>query len=892
MYRSIRPVLDKQMKGMRMMKGKNFYTILLCAALMVAGTAACSDDWLSGADTSNGSSEEGQVAAVKLEGNGEVVSRSAFQAGTVYRLVMFTKGFEATDTSQPALSGDPVLRYNGLATEVATAIGTGTFQYLKVNDTAHDNNDWFGFKSLVYGETGRRSISFYGFTYGEKVENPTPDTYLTFDETNNNEYKRTEVVNEETGELKDLMWGILVDQNDATAEFPCEIPFRHAFSRLEFKVSQLESETVAGQGMYKLGIERIAVTGTYKSGTVDLFTGKTTLDEGNRYADEGRALSKISVDYNLEQEEYIAVEKPDSLGAMIVFPSATESLSDGVDEYTIGLKITLKGTEEEVTKLVGNATKSQSGNYWTGDYIVKQVYSSVYGGDDITNVDGSIAASPLYLQAGSKYTLHIVLMEDEVRVVTVVPSKVEWLPGETEPDEEGNENTFSTEVVGQPIFFDNTMWMDRNLGANEADPGGNYNQTIGYYYQTNRNIPYWPYSTKTFGNSYYPNRLKSIPKPENRYLDTFTFSSWENPSFKVYPMIDENIMDNDLYKDYWNSNTSNLFYKLPSATESPNAKSYIFYWGNNSADVPSDWTTYNSWTKRENQPAPPGYALPTQEQFQSVFPTTVFAGNITFLKLNYTGSDWNGSQSMTEDLIRICVPFYTDGVNTTTKLKYRQLWQNLRDPGASPVENNYYFYDWNNYKWVYTGPFTHINKEPDGDPSPGYCSVYIISRKGDDLYTLSITDDNIKNYYQTLQWGTIYGIKKVGTSEAYRMRWKVMNAQTKPGNIPLLYVKVSMYTCTKDDNLTADNYDSYDWDHPSSEMFFPLCGEVEGRNATQSRVSGFSSYGSAVLYACASNNAALHIKITGSNKANQYMSVVSNEVQTNAKQIRLVKTQN
>lgn len=869
----LRPVLNKQMKGMRMMKGKNFYTILLCAALMVAGTAACSDDWLSGADTSHDSSEEGQVATVKLEGNGEVVSRSAFQAGTAYRLVMFTKGFEATDTSKPVLTTDSVLRYNGSATE--TPLGMGTFQYLVVNDKTHNNNDWFGFKSLVADETGRRSISFYGFTYGEE-DAPELDA---------DAYTRTEEVNE-NGELKDLMWGILVDQNDDTAKFPCEIPFRHAFSQLEFKVSQLESETGSGKGMYNLSIESIAVTGTYQIGTVDLFTGKTTLNAENKYGKEGRALPKMSVNYDLEKDEYIAVKKPDSLGAMIVFPSAAKSLSGDVGEYTIGLKITLKGKDKtEVEKLVGtgNATPSSSDDYYIGDYIVEQVYSSVYGGDNPTDDNGSIAASPLYLQAGSKYTLHIVLMEDEVRVVTVVPSKVEWLPGETEKDENDVDQPFSTEVVGQPVFFDNTMWMDRNLGANEADPGGNYNQTIGYYYQNNRNIPYWPYSTERFGYSYYPNQLNSIPKPENRYLDTFTFSSWENPSFKVYPMIDENIMKGDSYKYYWNSNASKLFYKLPSATENPNAKSYIFYWGKGSADVPLDWTTNNSWTKRENQPAPPGYALPTQEQFQSVFPTTVFAGNITFCKLNKSDSDWYGDQTMTEDIIRICVPFYTDGVNTTNKLKYLQLWKNLKDPGASPNRNSYYngWYD----------PHFYINSEPDGDPSPGYCSVYIISRKGDDLYTLSIADD-IEKYYQTLQWGTIYGIKKVGTSEAYRMRWKVMNAQTISGGIPLLYVKVSMYSCTKNDNLTADNYDSYDWDHPSSEMFFPLCGEVEGRNATQSRVSGFSSYGSAVLYACASNNAALHIKITGSNKANQYMSVVSNEVQTNAKQIRLVKTQN
>lgn len=875
MYRSIRLVLDKQMKGMRMMKGKNFYTILLCAALMVAGTAACSDDWLSGADTSNGSSEEGQVAAVKLEGNGEVVSRSAFQAGTAYRLVMFTRGFEATDTSAPDLSEDSVLRYNGPATETAL----GTFQYLVVNNNTHNNNDWFGFKSLVDGETGRRSISFYGFTHGEENA-PELDT---------DAYTRTEEV-DGNGELKDLMWGILVDQNDATAEFPCEIPFRHAFSQLEFKVSQLESETVAGQGMYKLGIERIAVTGTYKSGTVDLFTGKTKLNDGNKYGDEGRALPKMSVDYDLENK-YIAVGNPDSLGAMIVFPSAAESLSDGVDEeYTIGLKITLKGKDKaEVEKLVGtgNATPSSSDNYYIGDYIVEQVYSSVYGGDDPTDDNGSIAASPLYLQAGSKYTLHIVLMKDEVRVVTVVPSKVEWLPGETETDKDGNENTFSTEVVGQPVFFDNTMWMDRNLGANEADPGGNYNQTIGYYYQNNRNIPYWPYSFNTYGTSEYnwwdgsltySTELKGIPTPENRYDDGFSIpSSWGSPAYKVYPIIDENAINtSDICKRQWYSADAGKTYLTTLQKLSTyNSGTYIFFAGNG-GDVP--WKG-NEWNVRENQPAPPGYALPTQEQFQSIFPTTVFAGNITFLKLRYDGTDWYGTDGTINSdykVLRICVPFYKDGVNTTPNKdnKCYKTWEGLVDPGQSPGP------------YIYTqSPFFHLTKEPAGDPSSGYCSVYIISRDEEDD-TGSITSDN----YNTKQWGTIYGIKKVGTTEAYRMRWKVRNADDTGVN-PRLYVEVCMYSCTKEDNLKVDNFKNYDWEHPVSQMFFPLCGEVEGRNSGSGPAAGFSSYGSAVLYATDSD-AALHIKITGDNPQNQYMSVVSNEVQTNAKQIRLVKTQN
>ena len=867
MYRSIRPVLDKQMKGMRMMKGKNFYTILLCAALMVAGTAACSDDWLSGADNSHDSSEEGQVAAVKLEGNGEVVSRSAFQEGTAYRLVMFTKGFTATDISE-----DSVLRYNGLATETAL----GTFQYLVVNDNTHNNNDWFGFKSLVDGETDRRSLSFYGFTYGEKNA-PKLDA---------DAYTRTEIVDGK-GELKDLMWGILVDQNDATAKFPCEIPFRHAFSRLEFKVSQLASENNPEVGMYNLGIESIAVTGTYKSGTVNLFTGKTTLN-GNP---SERLLSNMATNYNVG--EYISVDTPDSLGAMIVFPSAEESLSGVVGEYTIGLKITLKGKDKaEVEKLVGTgkATPSSSDDYYIGDYIVEQVYSSVYGGNDPTDDNGSIAASPLYLQAGSKYTLHIVLMKDEVRVVTVVPSKVEWLPGETD-EKDKNDNYFSTEVVGQPIFFDNTMWMDRNLGANEADPGeGKYDQTIGYYYQNNRNIPYWPYSTGTFGPN--DSSKKWPPTPENRYEDDFsTPSSWGSPKYKVYPIIDKNaIKTSDICKSQWYSSETGNTYLTTLQKSSTYSGTYIFFAGNG-GNVP--WKG-NKWNVRENQPAPPGYALPTQEQFQSIFPTTVFAGNITFLKLHHDGSDWRGCQdgdgngnkpNPIDDNIttlRICVPFYKDEKNEALQnTEYYKHWQNLNDPGQYPRDPTIYYNGRSPYYYSY-----NEKKEPDGDPSSGYCSVYIISREDGDTESITSTSSN----YATKQWGTIYGIKKVGTTEAYRMRWKVRNADDTGVN-PRLYVEVCMYSCTKEDNLKVDNFKNYDWEHPVSQMFFPLCGEVEGRNGGSGPAAGFSSYGSAVLYATDSD-AALHIKITGDNPQNQYMSVVNKEVQTNAKQIRLVKTQN
>lgn len=881
------------------MKEKKFYTIILCAVMMIMGITSCSEELLSESDTPNGyPSGEGQVSAVKLEGNGDIFARSSFLKGTKYSLVMFTRGFTTTDKSIPVLTNDSVLRYNGWAAE--TALGGGTFQYLFIDDPRHTNNEWFGFRSLndiddnANIEYGRRSLSFYGFTYGSKYNAPNLDE---------NAYKRTEKV-DESGELNDLMWGILVDQNDATAKFPCEIPFRHAFSRLEFKVSQLASEGNSEVGgMYDLGIESIAVTGTYKSGTVNLFTGKTTLNLGNIYEENGRKLPNMYKNYDIAEGEYIGVKEPDSLGAMIVFPSAEESI-EGVKPYTIGLKITLKGTKEEVEKLVGAGNAESSGTYYTGVYTVNQVYSSVYDGSVDTG-GGTIAATPLYLQSGSKYTLHIVLMKDQVRVVTVVPSKVEWLPGETdETDDAGN--SFSQEIVGQPIFFDNTIWMDRNLGANEADPGGNYNQTIGYYYQNNRNIPYWPYRIDNYGFD----GLKIRPTPEERFGDkndlSEVFSPWNPAKYKVYPVIDKDVMDTDDYKNAWYNSDWNTTYLTTLQKSTSYDGTYIFFAGN--ANTP--WTG-NKWggtdtgiDYRKNQPAPPGYALPTQEQFQSIFPTTVFAGNITFLKLWHNGDDWRGCIDgeyngnipnpidINNTILRICVPFYKDGNNTASvNTVYYNKWVELGDPGQYPESTNIYYKDY--YGNVFS-PYYYYNMtinhngnwEPDGDPSPGYCSVYIISRDGDDAQSITSTSSN----YATKKWGTIYGIKKVGTTEAYRMRWKVRNAD-KNNYDPRLYIEVCMYSCTKDDNLTVENFKNYDWDNPVSQMFFPLCGEVEGRNGGNEPGAGFSSYGSAVLYATDSD-AALHIKITGNNPQNQYMSVVSNEIQTNAKQIRLVKTQN
>ena len=44
--------------------------------------------------------------------------------------------------------------------------------------------------------------------------------------------------------------------------------------------------------------------------------------------------------------------------------------------------------------------------------------------------------------------------------------------------------------LGQPITIGTTVWMDRNLGASSADCENDWLDTVGYYWEFGRNIPF------------------------------------------------------------------------------------------------------------------------------------------------------------------------------------------------------------------------------------------------------------------------------------------------------------------------------------------------------------------------------------------------------------------
>ena len=97
-------------------------------------------------------------------------------------------------------------------------------------------------------------------------------------------------------------------------------------------------------------------------------------------------------------------------------------------------------------------------------------------------VDYTLAVSegtPLRLKQNHEYTFSIAVLKNDVRIVAVTPKVYDWIDVEL-----GNVAYF-----GQPVYFGDLVWMDRNLGASSADCENDWYNTIGYYYQHGRNVP-------------------------------------------------------------------------------------------------------------------------------------------------------------------------------------------------------------------------------------------------------------------------------------------------------------------------------------------------------------------------------------------------------------------
>jgi len=885
---------------------------------------------------------------------------ATFEMGTPYRLFAFAKPYLNEESNTTS-------RFNKVAWEGETPDG---LHYFNLDS---DPDKWFGFSALegeTAGSDGLVTLDFYGFTYGKKQEDRAgyiPVEGWTDDgKADPQNITRTEVVVNEsdTTYLPDLMRGVLLDQNIFTAgvkpddpsteanEYTQSVmPFAHCFSKLRFQVSQQEDKDkkdADGNPTPAFGpdlfVDNIVVTGTYPTGTVNLSSGKVEVS-GEKM---GRTLP-FTKNFRETKSNRVTTTNTD-IGNMIIFPSDGNDLSnsDLADGYDIGLEITVRSsTREHISNMIQNTggdinapgaiTEVTEGSttWYKGTIVKPNIIDYLTPNPDNTN-------PVLHFKQNTSYMLIIVFQKDAVRIITVIPMVEEWLPGEW--NEKGE--PWQDQALGQPQMFDNIVWSDRNLGADHFDATGlDYEKTIGYYYQPHRNIPYFPFNVydyyekdPTTGKPSAP--MTEVPTPEvKRKKNLYVTGSYSSTTHKVYPMVDESIL-NMMHQKYgkptngdwtFKANGSDFTWVVP---KDPFLKNETNYYKNRpQMDIPETkptntyfdfydgiWNDDNMhWDEgQQNQPVKGSWIVPSSKDFLTIFPSTPYAGNFAFrgggmnsFPMQGWGTNSNNQKTANpipadRTTLRVTVPFYYDGMEAPgktefngkdvnekaqAKAKYEQAWNilkkhknsdNKRDPGTTHLNDNTYSVN-PDYTFVVNKTTYHnLDIEPNGDPADGYASVYVISRDGDNLQELPPAAKS--NKYQIQSWGTIYAIKRIYTSQAYRMRWRVRCAEgfgTSTQTVPAFYVEICRYRCNADDELTEDNYMNYDWDHPAATIYFPMCGIVE---------KGFYyNFGTECLYATSdalntsgsAKVSVVQMKVTGDDPSNVYISVLTDMVDRN-----------
>jgi len=846
-----------------------------------------------------------------------------FDIGTPYRLFAFAKPYDASNPG----AEDPVAtypRFNKVASENET---DGGLRFLNIDS---EPSKWFGFTALggeTKGSDGLVSLDFYGFTYG--VPENIADNYIPVDgwreeKTQMEDLTRTETI-PEGGTLRDLMRGVLLNQNISTAgvngteddgnqianpNTQSVIPFNHCFSKMRFQVSQQARQDVkdeAGNSVPcfdNLVLENIEVTGTYRTGTVELSTGKVTV------ADKiDRALlfnEKFSGDVTLNNTD---------VGEMVIFPSDGSALGNpDLDKgYKIGLKITVKSTDRQaITNMLTNTgspvdvkqEKDAGGVIWYRGTIIKEEIKDYY--TEVGSPDRT-----LYFKQNTSYMLIITFQDDAVRIITVIPIVEEWLPGEGTPGEPWQE-----QAMGQPQMFDNIVWSDRNLGADHFDATGNdYEKTVGYFYQAGRNIPYYPFKwgkkvmedmdkgiaidQATLEKYYYPD-IADIRKQDLANGS----SAYKASEYAFYPVVDSRIRKMHVHMTD-NTKQGTDKYTLIDENTGELKRLVEFQWlmwpGNGQPQMyipetmptddhcvslvrgnysgPMDGLKENQdmhWEKGQHtQPVSGAWVVPSSKDFLTIFPSTPHAGNITFRvgADNSQPMEWYPN-AMSQDIkvLRVTVPYYVDGMNAPAKTNasamYTTAWNTLKEHEDEGCTTSGY--------WNGPGSLKNPDYEPDGDPEDGSASVYLISREGDDLVEPEILQTG---NWAIRSWGTVYAIKNIYSAAAYRMRWRVVNASKEAAN-PCFYVEICRYRCRPDARLTAENYKTdYDWEHPAAKIYFPICGLGDWTGE-------YINFGTECQYATsdkieAGKTSAVQMKVTGNDGYNAYIAVVRGVINRN-----------
>lgn len=571
------------------------------------------------------------------------------------------------------------------------------------------------------------------------------------------------------------------------------MPFKHIMSQVRVKVMCQQDITS------KLKLKKVEFIGTNTDEQLDPAKG-VVLN------------AKYNVFSNTFSEQTTGIRTID-LGKNVIEIPNVGSTSDAIkDAADVG---TLLFFPEEQTNETYNmrVTIDDSDNLYQLGTTDAVINIPIYDNREETT-------QALHFEQNTSYTLYITFLNSTARIVTLVPKVYDWLDGET--DKQDGTGYYEELDFGQPVTFNGVMWSDRNVGATSAYPTrsmDDWNRSVGYFYQYGRSIPYFPNNLKKDGTVNY-----DTPLSEALAMDE-TISGKGKMGGSIYPVVNYESWGTtaEAQKNKiapLNNNSNYSFIRKLGETVGDNSYWGFVYDNYNLASINNE-----GWDEGHNTPCPPGWRLPTTDDFKGIIPGSGYSGNITFRTYRQVSGNgsWEAVNSSVEPNFEDV--FSIDKISNITGI-----------PGGPAVSEP-----------VYKGYFPCIYREETNDPVAGATSQYILSMKGDDWNKVKQISGEIRPNERDYQynWGVIYGIKNVGTASAYRVKWEVrLQSEAEPtmdSNGVLSYDKpfrgvlvISRYQTTEYDKFTPDRngsyesaLESYDWDNPVEQLMLPIGGFVD-----------------------------------------------------------------
>ena len=551
-----------------------------------------------------------------------------------------------------------------------------------------------------------KNLDFYGVTYGTSSE-----VYVDGSAGS----APTVSVSLSGNAFPDLMYSDnLKNKNSSSGLLNME--FRHTLSKLKFEILKQDesSDPVGDRKLENVTLKKVVLMSSASSATFNVKTGEWT---------ETAFDARTVYDGTMKVENAAQpLKSEDSDIEMLAVPNSGQ--------------------------LILEVTLDMDGD--TGNQEYKVVEYALM----------SSQTEKLVLEQNHEYTFSIVILKNDVRIVTVTPKVYEWIDVELDTGDA---------YFGQQVYFGGLMWMDRNLGAKSADCENDWYNSLGYYYQFGRNIPYMlDMAAVKSGRTSFKRIAGASDDDVSSVWDMRFLYTYDENSMKVSTAKYANHPSGDCYYDNLAKMPGELGeYSFILGFVHPTLRNKTQSWAitkDSFYDNKNENQTY--WNDVENQPCPKGWRLPTKDDLYVFMP---------------------------ED--------------------NPLMWEDSYVSGQTIISRNYHIYSedaqnigkWN-YRWSYFAGRYKVDSTVDNSSE----------------YSFPVSSGTSEN-------PRVYGIKYIGSGKAYRVMFERIHSKEANNRD---YVRISRFDTQSTDDFklnnegTQWNLHKFDWSTPAEYMDIPLCGYV------------------------------------------------------------------